>query len=897
MMPSILATKLYIPLSHAESVARPRLIDQLNAGIQQKLTLISAPAGFGKTTLLRDWIAVCGRQAAWLSLDEGDNDITRFLSYFVAALQTLQPDIGETVRESLKSAQIPPTEALVTALLNEIAAISEPFLLVLDDYHVIETQAVDAALTFLLEYLPPQAHLVIATRHDPPLPLPRWRVRRELNELRVKDLRFTPDEAAGFLNQLMGLNLSQADIIALDKRTEGWIAGLQLAALSIQGRDDTDTFIRAFTGSHRFVLDYLVEEVLHRQPDAIRHFLLQTAILNRLHGGLCDALTGADDGHKVLEMLERGNLFVVSLDETRQWYRYHHLFADALRANLQADYPDMAAALHLKACAWYTRHDFPDEAIHHALAAGDQQRAAELIEWVWPRMDEAYQSNRWIQWVRSLPEAVISSRPLLSLGAAWALLNGGDLEAAEIHLQAAERGMDDLEQNPLMVENEQLRSLPAAVAGARAYRALTKGDIEAAQEYARQARALSVRPEHPSFRQGTALMGITHWITGDVAAALPILQGFQADMWRIEQYTDAISISFVITDIQLIQGELRQTVKACEDLLQQVLKLDEPLPLGTHDLYCALGRLYCERGQLEQATAQLDIAEQVGVDSTMPNWIQRLNMAQARLKLAQGNWDDAVDLLDEAERLYTLTPLPIVPAIAAQRARIWIQQGKLDDAQAWAAGAALTPDGELSYLREYDYITLARLLIARYQHEGTDALWVDALHLLDRLHDAAAAGNRTGHRIHILILQARAYQAAGQINHALTALQNALTLAEPEGFLQVFVDEGDAMKHLLHAVSQQGSPAGFARRLHQHLTQPQAAAAPASPPQPLIEPLSERELDVLRLLGTDLNGPEIARELMISLNTMRTHTKNIYSKLGVNSRRTAVRRAEALALI
>ena len=396
----ILATKLYIPPPRPKIVLRPRLIERLNEGLSsgRKLTLISASAGFGKTTLVSEWVAGCGRPVAWLSLDEGDNDLTRFLTYLVAALQTIAANIGAGVLGALQSPQPPPIESILTALLNEITTIPDNFILVLDDYHVIDSKPVDNALTFLLEHLPPQMHLVIATREDPHLPLARLRARGQLTELRAADLRFTPAEAAEFLNQVMGLNLSAEDIAALETRTEGWIAGLQLAALSMQGNKDVSGFIREFAGDHRYIVDYLVEEVLQNQPEPIRRFLLQTAILDQLNGSLCDAVTGKEEGNARLEALQRGNFFVIPLDDKRNWYRYHHLFADVLRMHLMAEQPDQVPALHRRASEWYEHNGSTDNAIRHALAAEDFERAATLVELAVPEM----RRNRQGATVRSL---------------------------------------------------------------------------------------------------------------------------------------------------------------------------------------------------------------------------------------------------------------------------------------------------------------------------------------------------------------------------------------------------------------------------------------------------------------------------------------------------------------
>src|SRR5712691_8844042 len=412
MLMPILATKLYIPRLRPNVVSRPRLLERLNEGLQRKLTLIAAPAGFGKTTLVSAWVAGCDRQVAWLSLDEGENDPTLFLTYLVAALQTIAPNIGEGVLGALQSPQSPPTEAILVALLNEITTLPNNFVLVLDDYHVLAAQPVDAALTFLLEHLPPQMHLVIATREDPDLPLARLRARGHLTELRAADLRFTTSEAAEFLNPVMGLSLTAADIARLSDRTEGWIAGLQLAALSMQGHQDVPGFIRAFAGDHRYILDYLVEEVLQRQPAPVRSFLLQTAILDRLHGPLCDAVTGQAEGNARLEALERGNFFVVPLDDKRHWYRYHHLFAEVLSAHLMAERPDQVATLHRHASEWYEQYGSASNAIRHALAAEDFERAAALVELALPEMYRSRQETTLLGWLKVLPDDLVHFRPV-----------------------------------------------------------------------------------------------------------------------------------------------------------------------------------------------------------------------------------------------------------------------------------------------------------------------------------------------------------------------------------------------------------------------------------------------------------------------------------------------------
>ena len=941
MLETILRTKLFIPPLRPNLVPRPRLIERLNQGLQlgRKLTLVSAPAGFGKTTLVSEWIAGCEQipacaGTAWLSLDEGDNDPTRFLAYLIAALQTLvlpegapqsevdgtipEPaermaaNFGEGVLALLQSPQPAPIESILTALLNEISTIADNFILVLDDYHLIDAQPVDKALTFVLEHLPPQMHLVIATREDPTLPLARLRVRDQMSELRANELRFTNSEAAGFLNQVMGLNLSAEAIGSLGHRTEGWIAGLQLAAISMQGRQDSTRFIKSFTGSHHFVLDYLVEEVLQRQPEHMRNFLLLTSILDRLSGSLCDAVTGQEDGRAVLEGLERGNLFVVLLDDQRHWYRYHHLFADVLQAHLMEEQPNQVPTLHLRASAWYEQNGSLSAAVRHALIAKDFKRAADLIEPAWPAMDESMQSSTWLGWVQAVPDELVRARPVLSVGYAWALLHDGQLEAAEARLRDAERWLEmtaGMSERPrtvpaemVVVDEEQFRSLPASIATARAYHAQAIGDGPATVKYTQQ--VLDLLPEEAHLRRGqaTTLLGLAQWASGDLEAAHRSFANFMANMRLAGDIPEVIGGTFVLADIKMALGRLREAFSIYQQALQLAAGQGEPMPPGTEDLYRGISELFRERGDLEAAAQHLLISKKLGEQAELPDWQHRLCVTEARIKEAQGDLDGALNLLDEAEHLIIRTPLPDVRPIGALKARIWIAQDRLAEALDWARERDLSVDDEVSYLREFEHVTLARVFIACYKRDRLNGFIHEVVGQLERLLKAAEEGGRMGSAIEILMLQALVYQAQGDIPRALDPLERALMLAEPEGYVRIFVDEGLPMVALLREAAKQGVAPNYVTQLR---------AAPSAllktsfgkdvrgraVTQLTIDPLSERELEVLRLLGSEMNGPEIARDLMVSLNTMRTHTKNIYSKLGVNNRRTAVRRAKELDLL
>ncbi|MEI6451872.1 MAG: AAA family ATPase, partial [Actinomycetes bacterium] len=552
MSTPILATKLSVPPSRPNAVLRSRLIERLDEGLQGRLILVSAPAGFGKTTMISEWAAGCRRlepevRPAWLSLDEGDSDPARFMTYLVAALQTVAADVGEGALGMLQSPQPPPTEAVLTALLNEITTLPHGVVLVLDDYHVVDSEPVDHALAFLLEHLPPQMHLVIATREDPHLPLARWRARGQLTELRAADLRFTPSEAAEFLNRVMSLDLSAEDITALETRTEGWIAGLQLAALSIQGRSDAAGFIRTFAGSHRFVLDYLVEEVLQRQPERARSFLLQTAILDTLCGALCDAVTGQKHGKGTLERLERDNLFVVPLDEERRWYRYHHLFADVLQAYLLEEQPDHLPALHRRASEWYEENGSRSDAIRHALCAKDFGWAADLIELAAPMTEDTSQAATWLKWASALPDELIRSRPVLGVWFAWALMGSGELETAEAWLREAERWLKPGTSEPNgVVDEDQLRSLLATIEVARAYNAHSVGDVPGTVKHAQRVLELLPEGDHVRRQQATALIGLTYWASGDLEAADRVFVDYSARLLAAGNIPDAISAMTVL---------------------------------------------------------------------------------------------------------------------------------------------------------------------------------------------------------------------------------------------------------------------------------------------------------------------------------------------------------------
>src|SRR5215210_200010 len=904
----ILATKLYVPPPQPRVVRRHRLIERLNEGLHRKLTLISAPAGFGKTTLIGEWVAGCERQAAWLSLDEGDNDPTRFLSYLVAALQMIAPNIGEGVLGALRSPQPPPTESILTVLLNEITAVGDDFVLVLDDYHVVDAEPVDDALAFVLQHLLPRMHLIIATREDPHLPLARLRARGQLGELRAADLRFTPSEAAEFLKGVMGLSLSAEDIAALEDRTEGWIAGLQLAALSMQGRADTARFIQAFTGSHRFVLDYLVEEVLGRQPERVRSFLLQTAILDRLSGSLCDAVTNQEEGTARLEALERGNFFVVPLDDKRRWYRYHHLFADVLRARLMAEQPGQVSTLHRRASEWHEQNGLPADAIRHALAAEDFERAASLVELAALEMLGSGQEETLFGWLEALPDELVRFRPVLSVYYAFASLGHIGLEAAEARLQDAERWLDttaDTSEQPassgemVVVDEDGYRSLPGTIAVARAYIAGARGDVRGTVKHAR--RAVDLLPEDAHLWRGAAaaLLGIAYWTSGDLEAAHRSFADGVSHQQTAGHIRFQIVGTYILADIRIAQGRLHEAVRTYERSLRLATEHGEPV-WGTADLYVGLSELHRERDDLEAATELLMRSKELGEHFGLPEMRYRWYVAMARIKEAQGDLDGALDLLDEAERQYVESPDPDVRPVAALKTRVLVTQGRLVEALGWVRERGLSAHDDLSYLREFEHITLARVLIARYNRDRAERSIHEAMGLLERLLQAAEEGERTGSVIEILVLQALAHEARGDITRALVSLEPALTLAEPEGYVRVFVDEGRPMAQLLSEAAAHGIMPAYTTKLLAVLESEEQKSEEGShrfPTESVVEPLSQRELEVLRLIAQGLSNREISERLFLVLSTVKGHNQAIFGKLSVQRRTEAVARARELGLL
>ena len=827
-----------------------------------------------------------------------------FWTYLISALQTVVPGVGAHALSLLREPQPPPIETVLATLLNELGTAPNDVVLVLDDYHVIDAPDVQDAMTFLLDHLPAQVHVIIASRADPALPLARLRARGELVEIRAADLRFTPDEAAAYLNEVMGLDLGASDISALEARTEGWIAALQLAALSIQGRDDIAGFIAGFAGDDRYIVDYLVEEVLQRQPEQVRTFLLQTSILSRLSGPLSDAVTGNDGGKAMLAALDRGNLFLVPLDDRRQWYRYHHLFADVLQARLLDEQADRVPDLHRRASEWYERNGERSEAIRHALAADDFERAAELIERAIPAMRSGRQNAAMLGWLEALPDGLIALRPVLSVHYAGELLDRGQLEGAEARLVDAERWLDtnaDGDERPtapaggpIVADEAEFRRLPGAIAIYRTAQAHLSGDAAGTIRLAQRALELIGGDDHLGRGSAAGLLALAYWTRGHLDAAHRSWAEAQASLQKAGHFSDAVGCAIALADIRIAQGRHREAMSTYERGLQLATEQEAYVVRGAADMHVGMSERFRERNDLDAAMQHLRASSELGEHAGGRQNPYRWRVAMARIWEAEGGLDDGLELLDEAERAYVADFYPKVRPIHALKARIWVAQGRLGDALGWVREQGLSVEDDLDYLREFEHVTLARVFLAGSQRDRADHPLREVMAFLERLRQAADEGDRRGVVLEILILQALAHKIRGDVPVALVPLGRALTLAEPEGYVRVFLDEGPSMVALLEAAAKHGIAPTYAREL---LAASGKAQDRGPARQDLSEPLSEREVDVLRLLATDLNGPGIATELVVSLNTVRSHTKSIYAKLGVNDRRAAVRRAEDLDIL
>jgi LuxR family maltose regulon positive regulatory protein len=918
----LLATKLHIPTPRPGLVPRPRLLDKLSKDLQdqngkflRKLTLVSAPTGFGKTTLLSEWIAIQDLQVAWVSLDEKDNDPVRFWSYVIAALRRLRDDIGSTAIVALKSAESLQLELLLTGLLNEFNRMDETGLLpspilVLDDFQTISNKEVHDSLTVLLDNLPTDMHLVISTRADPPWQLARQRARRELVELRASDLRFTPAEVVSFLSDVMNLALSPEDVATLETRTEGWAAGLQLAALAIRGSvttpgvgvetrigsSDVSDYIQAFGGSNRFILDYLMEEVLAQQPLHIQEFLLKSSVLDRLTAPLCDAVVGGDDGHAILTQLDRANLFLVRLDDQRIWYRYHHLFGDLLRRQLQASAASLVPDLHRRASDWYEAQGLIAEAAFHALDANDISRVSRLAEENVLGMMERGELGALTSWLRALPDDIIETRPWLCLACCWASVYAGqygaDFSCLDRLEGTAQEGLEEAE----------MRRIWGHVSTIRLYIAvLTYTSLERSIAYAYNLadRALALLPAEEIRTRSLAfvLKGIVQRFNHDYAPAKESLaSAYETSKEAGAEYA-AVDLLCQLARVEDQQGGLRQAAAICRQAIAQVSSHHSEQPEAHQALpvigyaHATLGAIFLEWNRLDEALHEVNraasLAQQWG---QFNSWIQS-QVLLAYIYEAMGQSPQALDTLHEANRSYRYSR----DYTGRHEASLRLAAGDVAFASDWSREQALSFSEGLDQDHLAQNLFLTRLKLAQYQHGLTTSL-EDAIDWLEGSLERLAAREATRSCISVLILQAISMQLLNREDNALMAIERALTLAQPEGYVRTFIREGKPMRRLLQTAARQGICPTYVGELLASFDRETTDAQP-EPIDGLVEPLSERELQVLRLLVTPLTSTEIANELVIAPSTVRSHVKNIYSKLGVHRRAECVQRAQELGLI
>ena len=896
----ILRTKLTTPHLWREFVSRPRLINALNEGLARRLTLVTAPAGYGKTTILSEWANQINPPAAWLTLDEGDNDLTRFLTYVTVALQTINEEITTRALEGLHPSAVPPAESILSQLINEIALAAEHLVLILDDYQVIDFQPIHEAVSFLVEHLPAQMHVVIGSRIDPPLPLARWRGRGQLAELREADLRFTADETGEFFRRSMNLKLEEDDLEVLASHTEGWAAGLQLAGISLKDRDDKSAFIAEFSGSHEFIVDYLTDEVLEKTPKATRDFLLQTSILKQFSAELCDAVTGLEEGRATLEKLRENNLFLMPLDDERRWYRYHALFADLLQKRLLEEQADTIPVLHQRAARWFDQNEDPEQAIYHALEAGDFEGARTIIERIAESTLVRTELRTFLMWMEAIPAELTRSRPrLLVFTAAASLFSRGDLGIVETVLNEAEA-------------SDKPDEFAGEISAVRAFIATLKGDVE--EIIARAQFAIEALPEGNFFLRSLVIgnLSVAYISTGDVEKAADMFTNAAKAGEQAGNHLATVMSLRRLAEMALLSGDLRQAWDICKrGLVLAVYPGGKPLPVA--------GILLAVQGDINREWNELGAAEELieeGIELVL-RWSElaavEVYLYLARVKRSAGEAEEAQRAIDTArqisERNEASRMAPVI--INLFQARLWLQLGELAKVEKWQRGYQRFEDylDQQGYdpkyhqhLLEIEGIAMARLRMAQGK-------WQKAFELLEPLHKAAIDLKRFGSVLEILILKAIIFLKEGEERRAVQTLENALALAEPQGYMRMFIDEGESMRELLTLFledvrkQERGDIANgmmrYVNRLLTALTSETVARREIKRRTipGLIEPLSDRELEVLRFLATSLTSTEIAQELFLSANTVRFHIKNIYSKLGVHKRAAAVERARELGLI
>ncbi len=904
----LLRTKLAIPPLRPDMVKRPRLVNRLNAGLNGKLSLLSAPPGYGKTTLISEWIHQRKFQTAWFTIDEGDNDPASFLAYMIAAFQTIDKNWGRPAQELLQSPQLPSFESVVITLMNSLTSLPKNIVLVLDDYHHIQSPAVHQMLSFFFDHLPAEMHVVIATRSDPPLSLSKFRSRNQLTEFRASDLGFTSEETRIYFKEQLNVDLTYEDVHLLDSRIEGWITGLQLAALSMRGRTDFPAFVEKFAGDNRYIVDYLMEEVLGRQSLPTESFLLQTSILDPLTGPLCDAVTGQKNSREMLETLEKSNLFIFALDNERKWFRYHRLFADSLRQRLQHRHEDFIPELHRRACDWYDKNGLKYEAVKHSLAADDFNRAAflleEMAETAWDRGQQATLA----QWFGRLPERIISSRPQLCVFYARSLIMSGNQTDAEHCLSSAEQILESSSEEivEILPDGTSFRHVYnrmetlGKISAVRALASMYKGDVPNVIEHAYH--ALVLLPEDNLTWRGvvTTMLGLAHGWAGDgnMAKAEKAFSSASSISEKAGNISFHLFAGLSLAGVYTYQGRMPEAEKLCHSLLQIAEQAGLSKTGNAGSIYSILGGILSEKDEIAKGMSLCRKGLELAQLSRDLIALQGIRLNMTRIWLLQKEFSRASRLIEKIEqdaKKYSIPPW-MIHVCAAYKGTVMLEAGDFDAAMRWAEERGLDTKNTLSARSEYEHIFLARLLVARDKpHE--------AERFLTRLIKNAEEGQRITVSVQMRLVKIRALYAQAKVEEAADELKQVLEIGEPAGFIHVFTMEGPAIKILLQKIladEKQARASQDTPLLKNYIIKILAAFDPAWTPgktAELEENLSDREMEVLKLIAAGLTNQEIAEQLFISLNTVRTHTKNINSKLHVHSRTQATARAKKLGLI